>query len=157
MYEQPANPAQRPTRRQRLPPWGLFVVLLATTLWLAAQYGLRARQDAGLAPREQHAAGTMTKLTHGKYTTAWYSFTYAGQQYSGKDGVSRTHCFCDVTVYFDPEHPSTNSLVDYTRRTWADHLTMIICLWMSAAFAAILVLAFLKRRRKPAPNYSPVS
>ncbi|HTV81331.1 MAG TPA: hypothetical protein VME18_01680 [Acidobacteriaceae bacterium] len=100
--------------------------------------------------------GTMVKLTHGKYTTAWYSFTYAGRQYRGKDGVSSSHCFCDVTVYFDPRHPSTNSLVEYKRRTWADHSTMIICLWMSAAFAAILVLALLKRRSKAEPGYSHV-
>ncbi|MGA7884576.1 MAG: hypothetical protein WCA44_02445 [Acidobacteriaceae bacterium] len=157
MFEQPANQETRPTRRRRVPPWGLFAVLLATSLWLAVHYGTLARQDAVVAPREQVAVGTMLKLTHGKHTTVWYSFTYAGRQYRGSDTVSPNHCFCDVTVYFDPANPSTNTLVEYKRKTWADHLTMTFCLWMSAAFAALLVVAMAIRRRKPEPDFSHVS
>lgn len=159
MFEKPANPIPRSTRRQRVPPWGLFAVLLATSVGLAAYYGFLARQDAAAAPREQVAVGTMVKLTHGKYTTAWYAFTYAGKQYRGKGTVSSRHCFCDVTVYFDPNRPSINSLVEYKRKTWADHITMIICLWMAAGFAAILacVPALRRNKRQFQPDYSRVS
>lgn len=158
MFEQPVNPIPRPPRQQRPPAWGFPAVLLATTLALAAYYGSLARQDAAAAPREQVAVGTMLKLTHGKYTTAWYAFTYAGKQYRGKGTVSSSHCFCDVTVFFDPEHPSTNSLVEYKRKTWADHTTMIICLWLAAAFAAILacVPALRRNKRQSQPEYSRV-
>jgi len=157
MHEQPANPVPRPARRQLLPPWGLFVALLATRLGLAAHYGSLARQDAVVAPREQNTVGRIVKIVHGKHPTAWYSFTYAERQYRGKDGISSSHCLCDVTVYFDPEHPSTNSLVEYKRRTWADHSTMVICLWMSATFAAILVFILAMRRKKPTLDYSSAS
>jgi hypothetical protein len=157
MYEESANPFQRSTRRKRLPPWGLFAVLLATSLGAAVQYESRARVDAAVAPKEQHAVGKMVKLIQGRHPTAWYSFAYAGQQYRGKDGISSSHCFCDVAVYFDPQHPSTNSLVEYNRRTWADHSTTVICLWMSAAFAAILVLTLVMRSKKSEPTYPQVS
>ena len=159
MFEPPPpNQEPRPTRQQRLPAWGLPSVLLAMTVALAAYYGSLARQDAVAAPREQIAVGKMIKLTHGKHTTALYSFTWAGKQYHGKDNVSSSHCFCDVTVYFDPVQPSTNSLVEYKRKAWADHLTMIFCLWMSAGLTVILALAlvFAKRRTKEA-DYSRAS
>jgi len=149
----------RPSRSRRLPAWGLPATLLAMSLVLAARYGLRARQDAVVAPRQEHAVGTMVKLTRGKHTTAWYSFAFAGQQYRGSDTVSPSQCFCDVTVYFDPMHPATNALVEYKRKTWADHMTMIFCLWLSAGLAVLLafVLMLRKPKSKPEPDYPRVS
>lgn len=157
MFEPAGNQNSQTGGARRLQRWAFPVVLLAMSLALAFHYGSLARQDAAIAPRQQVAVGTMLKLTHGKYTTAWYSFTVAGRQYRGKGTVSPSHCFCDVTVYFDPSNPAMNSLVEYKRKTWADHITMSVCLWLSAAFAALLVLALVKRSSKPQPNYSQVS
>jgi hypothetical protein len=156
MAEALGQPQRGPGRRQRMPPWGLPAVLMLLGLGLAAQYGLRAREDAAVAPRQQVAAGTLTRITRGKHFTGYYSFAWAGAQYRGSDRVSSNQCLCDVPVYFDPSHPATNSRVEYHRKAWADHMTMIFCLCLAGAMALLLAvfLAMRKPRRQPQPDYS---
>jgi hypothetical protein len=147
------------TRRNRLPPWAVLTIWLAIPVGLGVHYGILARQDASIAPRQQTTTGTIHKITHGKHFTAYYSFEYAGNTYQGSDNVSSHQCVCDVTVYFDPVHPSTNTLVEYHRKAWADHLTMVFCGCLAAVLGVMLAgaLAFKKRKSKSEPQYSRVS
>ena len=96
----------------------------------------------------------MYNLSHGKTTTASYSFKFAGKEYRGSDTVSSNHCFCDVAVYFDPNHPSTNTLVEYGRKAKQDHAMMMGCSYASVGLANALacVLAFRKPKNKPATD-----
>jgi hypothetical protein len=131
------------------------------TIWLVMSTGFAAynwflvRQDKAIAPREQVALGTMYNLSHGRSTTASYSFNFAGKEYRGSEMVSSNHCFCDVAVYFDPNHPSTNTLVEYGRKAKHDHDMMIGCSYASVGLATALacVLAFRKSKTKPETDY----
>jgi hypothetical protein len=146
------------TRRNRLPLWAVLTIWLAVPVGLGVHYGILARQDASIAPRQRTATGMIHKITRGKHITAYYSFQYAGSSYQGSGSVSSKQCACEVTVYFDPVHPSTNTLVEYHRKAWADHLTMVICGYLAAALGVLLAaaLAFKKRESRSEPEYSRI-
>jgi len=101
----------------------------------------------------------MYKMSHWKTDRAFYSFEYAGRKYHGSQIVSPDHCFCDVAVYFDPHHPSTNALVEYRRKARQDYGMMVGFGYASIGLAAILacVLVLRKPKNKPESDYSSVS
>ncbi len=146
-------------RRRNLPFWALLTIWLVMAIGFAAYQWFLVRQDNAIAPREQVALGSMYKLTHGKSTTAFYSFTVAGKEYKGSEMVRSDHCFCDVAVYFDPNDPSTNTLVEYRRKSRQDHAVMMGCSYAALGLAVILacVLMFKKATQNQEAEYSHVS
>jgi hypothetical protein len=139
-------------RRKNLPFWAILTIWLVMSTGFAAYNWFLVRQDEAIAPREQVALGTMYKLSHGKSTTASYSFEYSGKTYRGSETVSSNHCFCDVPVYFDPDHPSTNTLVEYRRKINLDHGMMVACSYVSVGLAIILGCVVWALRKSEQPS-----
>lgn len=140
-------------RRKHVPFWGMLTIWLVMSAGFAAYNWFLVRQDESIAPREHVALGTMYKLTQGRHgPTASYSFTFEGKKYYGSESVSSDHCFCDVAVYFDPTHPSTNTLVEYGRKAKLDHGMMVWCSYGSLVLAAILGCVLALRRPKSTPE-----
>jgi hypothetical protein len=136
-------------QRKNLPFWGLLTIWLVMGSGFSAYFWFLVRQDESIAPREKVVLGSIYKRTHWKHESACYSFTYAGREYHGCETVRPDQCFCDVAVYFDPAHPSTNTLVKYRHKSKQDHEMMIGCAYASAGLAAILAFVlWIKRSRK---------
>jgi hypothetical protein len=146
-------------RRRNLSFRGMLTIWLAMSIAFTSYQRFLVWQDQAIAPREQIALGSMYKFTHWKHDKAFYSFTFAGREYHGSEIVAPNHCFCDVAVYFDPNHPSTNTLVEYRRKSRQDHLVMIWCAYVTIGLVILLafVLALKKARQKPEANYLDVS
>lgn len=132
-------------RRRKLPFWGMLTIWLVMAVGFAAYNWFLVRQDQAIAPRENVALGTMYKLSQWKGTTAFYSFKFAGKEYRGSEAVAPDHCFCDVAVYFDPDHPSTNTLVEYRRKAKEDHDMMRDSSYASVGLAALLACVLAMR------------
>ena len=143
------------SRRRNLPFWGMLTIWLVMAIGFTAYQWFLIRQDDAIAPRERSALGSMYKMTHWKQDKAFYSFTYEGREYHGSEIVAPGHCFCDVAVYFDPDHPSTNTLVEYRRKSEQDRKMIVGCSYVSMALAIIFacVLLLRKERSKPATGY----
>ena len=136
-------------QRKNLPFWGMLTIWLVMAGGFALYQRFLVLQDDAIAPRERSALGSMYKFTHRKHDKAFYSFTYAGREYYGSEIVAPNHCFCDVAVYFDPNHPSTNTLIEYRRKSKQDHDLMMWCIYAAGALAVILAcVLWLKNIRK---------
>ena len=149
----------KPERRQRLPLWAILTIWLVMSVGFAVYSWILVRQDEAIAPGEQVARGSVYKVNHGKHDTALYTFSFAGETYYGSDSVRSDQCLCEVAVYFDPAHPTTNNLVEYRLKSLQDNGVMIGCSYAAIGLAALLtlVLAFKKARQKPEADYLDVS
>jgi hypothetical protein len=130
---------QMKKRRRNLPLWGLLLIWLVMSISFMIYNWFLVRQDEAIAPREQVVLGSIYRTSHWKQGTAFYSFTYAGRKYHGREMVRPDQlCLCDVAVYLDPAHPSTNTLVEYRHKSRQDHSMMIGCGYASGGLGVIL-------------------
>lgn len=134
--------------RRRLPVWGILSILLTMAIGFTLYNWFLVGQDEAIASRERTVLGSIYRTTRWKQSTAFYSFTYAGREYKGSEIVGPDKmCICDVAVYFDPERPSTNTLVEYRRKKKQDHSMMVGCGYASLALGVGLVCAWALKRR----------
>jgi hypothetical protein len=138
-------------RIKNIPLWGMLTIWLVMAIGLSAYNWFLVCQDEATAPREQVVLGSIYRTTHWKQDTAFYSFTYAGRNYKGSEMVRPDKMYIgDVAVYFDPEHPSLNTLVEFHHKSRQDHGMMVGCGYASVGLAALLacVLAFKKVKER---------
>ena len=147
-------------RRKRLPFWAMLLIWLAMSTGFTAYNWFLVRQDERIATKEQVALASVYKSTDGKGgPRVFYSFLYDGEKYQGDDGVARGSILSNhVAVYFDPEHPATNTLTEYRLKSKKDHRMMIGCGYASEGLAVILALVLWIKRssKKSTENVSQV-
>ena len=144
-------------RRRNLPFWGLLLIWLIMSVGFMIYNWFLIRQDQAIAPAERAVLGSIYRTTRWKQDKAFYSFTFAGQKYYGSEIVGPDKmCICDVVIYFDPEHPSTNTLVEYRKKSKQDHWMMVGCGDASAGLAVALAFVLgLKMTRARAVQTGP--
>jgi hypothetical protein len=144
-------------RRRNLPLWRLLVIPLVISVGFMIYRWFLVRQDEAIAPREQVVLGTVYKVTHGKQYTAQYSFAYEGKVYRGSEITHPDQCVCDAAVYFDPTNPSTNTLVEYRRKSKQDRWMMHACSYTSIGLAVALACIWgLKKPRGESAQGGPL-
>ena len=98
-------------------------------------------KDAQTASRERTAMGTITSLGSAARggTANRYRFSLEGTTYEGTESQSEYRPGEIVTVYFDPNAPSTDSLTEYNNSSKMKHNFMMALVFVSIGMALFLV------------------
>jgi hypothetical protein len=158
--QKPKGRRPRWRKRKNLPFWGMLSIWLAMSTGFAIYNWFLVKQDERIAPKEQVALGSIYKSTNGRRgPRVFYTFPYDGKQYHGDDSIAYGSTVSShVAVYFDPDDPTTNNLVEYRHKSKQDHEIMIGCGYAAAVLAALLafVLWIQRSGNQSKENYSIV-
>jgi Protein of unknown function (DUF3592) len=129
--------------------------MLAVSISGALLSGYFSWKDARVAKREQTVVGTITSLGASARggTANGFRFLVGRATYEGTESQSELRPGDVVTVYFDPEDPSTSSLTDFNSSSKMKHNFMIFTAFISVGLALVLVHLV----RELPTNYSPDS
>jgi hypothetical protein len=133
---------------------GMLAVSLGYALWL----GYSSRVDARIAQRERTAIGVITSVgsNWSKHPRNHYRFSFAGTAYEGAD-IAYPFLGKKVTVYLDPDDPSTNSLTQFSTESKRSHDNMISLLYVSVGLGIVSAIVWtnLIINKDPEENEQP--
>jgi hypothetical protein len=130
--------------RTNLRFWQLLSIWLVMSIGFGAYQSFRSRQDARIEQRQSTAWGVVYATTNGKNPTASYSFKYEGKEYRGSQSFSSIGLpGAEVSIFFDPQDPTKNSLTEYGRKTSEDRSLAAACGYAACGLTGALVLVFL--------------
>jgi hypothetical protein len=119
-----------------------FLSLALVVLFLFSCFGWYfSTKFASVASRERMISATITSISHGSMLA--YQFSIDGIVYTARVGQMRGREYMigrEVTVYYDPNDPTTNNLREYRSLSEHDHRMMILCICLSLGTAFALVV-----------------
>ncbi len=131
----------------RLFPDSWWVLVLTIPLLIAMVASISsARQNAGIARREMKSEGVIADCQPSpcRFTFAFRgrSFAGAGTPATGSGAVGN-----QVTVFFDTNHPQTNSLEDFERTSRRQMIMVPLCLIAICVLVGVVVYAGRRQSR----------
>ena len=140
--------AARISRTWNYPSWWKLLVALPWVLGLAFLIQ-ESRTDSQIAGRQQTAPGIVTAHEIANHNQYGYKFDVDGKAYTGWQSPKDDELAMGkhVTVFYDPQNPSRNSLTDFHDLS-ASSLGPVPMLLFGIGVATVLILY--RRRRSTA-------
>jgi hypothetical protein len=131
--------------------WWVLVLTVPLFIGMAASIS-SARENAETASRERMTGGIVTAYEPANYNLCRFTFAFLGRTFEGASRPpSKTPTVGQhVTVFFDTNHPQTNSLEDFASASRRQMEMVPFCL--IAICAVIGTVVFARRRQSRTAN-----
>jgi hypothetical protein len=132
----PRSPLEEGRKRS---PWRAVPVLLFPLVL----FGVRAVNRSGAASRQETSLGVVglcEQRGRGNETYCHYSFAVGNEKYTGVSRAALGLMFGQAaTVYYDREHPSINSLEDFSEEARRDKDIVLFLVLLLAGMVAFVL------------------
>jgi hypothetical protein len=133
------------------PSWSSLLVVMS---WLIGSIALMwgAIANHNVAAREKTITGAITAHEPANHNTYVYTFTIEGKVYTGRQIPNKREPAIgqEVCVYYDPQDPAKNSLIDFDEVALGNLGPASFAFWLSVAAIVFIIVQRRKNQRRAA-------